>query len=385
MKKINSAITSPKGFMAAGIASGIKKSGKKDLGLIYSQTPALACALFTKNKVKAAPLLVCAKHLINNRAQAVIINSGNANCYTGKAGLKDAENMALISAKVLGIGKTDVLVASTGIIAKPMPMGNIIPGIKKVCLKLSKNGGNDVAKAIMTTDTFIKQASRSFKVAGKTVHIGAIAKGAGMIFPNLESFPKHATMLVFITTDAGIEISALKNALKMAVEDSFNAISVDGCMSTNDTVLILANGEAKNKKIRLNSKDFTLFGNLLKSICKDLAKMIVLDAEGATKFIAIKISGAKSKLQAKEAGFAIANSLLFKTACFGENRNVGRVISALGSIGIHLENDKTKIELSSLEKKEISLEVDLQQGKASEIVYTCDLSPEYVKINAGYS
>ncbi len=385
MIKTSSGVTLPKGFKAAGFACGIKKSGKKDLALIFSQVPALSFGLFTKNKVKAAPLIITARHLANNRAQAIVANSGNANCYTGKTGISDAEKMAYLTAKAMGIKPSDCLVASTGIIAKPMPMDKIVPGIKHLCLKVSKKGGIDAAKAIMTTDKVVKQASVSFKAGTKKVSIGAIAKGAGMIFPQLEAFSKHATMLCFITTDADIEFPALKESLSSAVNESFNRISVDACMSTNDMVLILANGQAGNKKIKLNSKEFNLFKNSLIDICKALAKKIVIDAEGATKFIEIKIKGARSVKLAKEAGFAVANSALFKTAIFGENRNVGRIISALGAIGISLDEHKTKIKLSSLEKKNIVLEVGLGQGKYSSVVYTCDLSPEYVKINAGYS
>ena len=384
MSKTNSSITAPKGFKAAGVSCGIKKSGKKDLALIFSQVPALACGLFTKNKVKAAPLIITARHLSNNKAQAIIANSGNANCYTGNIGINDAKKMAYLTAKAMDISSSDVLVASTGIIAKPMPMDKIIPGIKHLCLKVTKKGGIDAARAIMTTDKIIKQEAVSLKVGKAKISIGAIAKGAGMIFPQLEAL-KHSTMLCFITTDADIELAALKKSLECAVDESFNTISVDACMSTNDMVVILANGEAKNKIIKASSKEFNLFKNALTSICKALAKEIVLDAEGATKFIEIKIKGAKSVQLSKEAGFSIANSALFKTAIFGENRNVGRVISALGAIGISLDEHKTKIKLSSLKKKNIFLEVDLGQGKYSSVVYTCDLSPEYVKINAGYS
>lgn len=380
-----SAITRPKGFNAAGVPCGIKKSGKKDLALIFSRIPALAFGLFTKNKVKAAPLIITARNLSNNRAQAIVANSGNANCYTGRSGISDAKKMAYLTAKAMGINSSDVLVASTGIIAKPMPMDKIIPGIKHLCLKVSKKGGIDAAQAIMTTDKVVKQAAASFKAGKAVISIGAIAKGAGMIFPQLEAFSKHATMFCFITTDANIELSALKESLYYAVNESFNRISIDACMSTNDMVLILANGQALNKKIKLNSKEFKLFKNSLTDICKILAKKIVVDAEGATKFIEIKIEGAKSAKLAKEAGFAVANSALFKTAVFGQNRNVGRVISALGAIGITLDEHKTKIKLSPLEKKNIFLEVDLAQGKHKSVVYTCDLSPEYVRINAGYS
>jgi glutamate N-acetyltransferase/amino-acid N-acetyltransferase len=379
------AVTKPKGFLAAGISCGIKRSGKKDLGLIFSKVTSLAYGLFTSNKVKAAPLLVTASHLAKHKARAIIVNSGNANCYTGKRGLNDARAMAVQTAKELKIKASDCLVASTGIIGKPLPMAKIFSTIPALCSKLSKAGARDAALAILTTDTFVKEASKTFTIAGKRICIGAMAKGAGMIFPNLVDGYKHATMLCFVTTDAHIQLAALKKALQLAAADSFNSITVDGCMSTNDMVLILANGQAGNSQIKPDTKEFKQFCANIKSVCLDLAKKIVLDAEGATKFIEISIKRAKSASLAKEAGFAIANSSLFKTACFGENRNIGRVISALGAIGISLPQKQTKIYLSSLKKKNILLEVDLGQGKYSSVVYTCDFSPEYVKINAGYS
>lgn len=378
------AITKPKGFLAAGISCGIKISGKKDLALIYSQVPALGCGLFTSNKVKAAPLLVTAGHLRKGTVRAIVINSGNANCFTGKQGLVDAKKMSVVTANFLGINESEVLVASTGIIGKPMPMQKIIPGIKELCSRLSRARGKDAASAIRTTDTFSKEIAKSFKVGLKTVTIGAMAKGAGMIFPHLAD-SSHATMLCFIATDACIQIAALKAALKQAVEYSFNAISVDGCMSTNDMVLILANAAAKNKPIKINSQDYGKFCAGLTAVCKDLAKKIVLDAEGATKFIQIHIKGAHSAPEARQAAFAIANSNLFKTACFGENRNVGRVIAAVGAAGIPFNQQKASLRLSSLKSRFINLEVNLGQGKSESVVYTSDLSPAYVHINAGYS
>ncbi|MBU2541093.1 MAG: bifunctional glutamate N-acetyltransferase/amino-acid acetyltransferase ArgJ [Candidatus Omnitrophica bacterium] len=377
-----SAITRAKGFFAAGISCGIKKSNKKDLALILSVNKALATGLFTANSVKAAPLLVTRDHLKNGRAQAILINSGNANCFTGVGGLADARKVVRLVAKCLTIKTADVLTASTGIIAKPLPLNKIIPSIPSLCLKLRRGGGQDAAYAIQTTDTFLKQAAKSFKIGAKTVSIGAMAKGAGMVFPHLRG---HATTLCFITTDADIQYRALKEALGFAVEESFNAITIDGCMSTNDMVLILANAAANNRKIKLGSREFYKFRDILSGICKELAKKVVADAEGASKFIEIRIKGAKTQIQAKQAAFAIANSALFKSACFGENKNIGRIVQSVGAIGIKLEERKTKISLSNLRSKNIIVGVDLGQGKFDSVVYTSDLTPAYVKINAGYN
>lgn len=369
----------PAGFKANGVVCGLKKSGKLDLALIYSKFPAVASAKFTTNSIIAAPLIVCKKHLnLAKKFQAVLINSGNANCFTGKSGIQDAQATAGYVASQLKIARNSVLVNSTGIIAKKLDIAKIKKAIPGLVRGLSSAGIHKAGKAIMTTDTFIKEASVSLKLGAKVVHICGIAKGAGMIAPHM------ATMLCFIMTDTNITKGALSRALSEAVENSFNCITVDGCMSTNDTVLVLANAAAGNKIIS-GGKNLQDFSNALKSICLDLAKMVVRDAEGATKFIQIDVNQAKDLHEAKKVALNIANSVLFKTAVFGENPNFGRVVAAVGASGIKISEEQLKIKLGSLKGKQVKLAVSLSRGKAKATVYTSDLTPEYVKINAEYN
>lgn len=383
MKIINAGVTGPKGFLASGISCGIKRSGKKDLALIYSSKPASAVGVFTNNKIVAAPIKVNQENLKDHKGRAIIINSGNANCFTGKQGFKNAVLITKMVAKNLQISSKDVLVASTGIIGKRLPVDKIKKAVPLLVKKLSRTGSRDANLAIMTTDTMAKSIAVSFKVGNKTVNIGAIAKGAGMIYPRLVS--RHATMLCFITTDVNISPPALKTALVTAVNQSFNCISVDGCTSTNDMVLILANGSANNPMLKINTNGFARFQSALSFICLDLAKKIVKDAEGATKFIQIEIIGGRSYSEAKTAGFAIANSSLFKTACYGNDPNWGRIVAALGSSGININEEKLKISFSSFKKKQIKITINLNQGNKTATVYTSDLSPEYIRINAEYN
>lgn len=379
MKIISGGITSPNGFTANGLAAGIKKSGKPDLALIYCAQPAVTAGVFTRNSIKAAPLIVTQEKLKNNRAQAIIINSGNANCFTGDFGLLYARKSAELIARLLVIDADDVLAASTGIIGKPLPYNKIRTAASKLVSGLSKKGGNLAAAAILTTDLVTKEAAVKITLNGKKITLGAMTKGSGMIAPNM------ATMLAFITTDAAMSAAMLKTALKNAVDQSFNSITVDGCMSTNDMVVVMANGFAKNKTISTTGKDFTVFCQALNYTCLDLAKKIVLDAEGATKFIEITITGAKSVAQAKEAGFAIANSNLVKTAAFGSNPNWGRVAAAVGSLGLAVTEKQLKIHFSPFSKKNININVNLNLGRQGATVYTSDLSIEYVKINGSYN
>jgi len=369
----------PAGFKANGVACGLKKSGKLDLALLYSEVPALASAKFTTNSIIAAPLIVSKKHLKSaGKVQAVLVNSGNANCFTGNSGIKDAESSAGFVAQELKIAKSSVLVNSTGIIGKKLDIARIKQGIPELVLGLSVSGIQKAEKAIMTTDTFAKEVSANLKIGVKSVRICGIAKGAGMIAPDM------ATMLCFIMTDALITKQALDKALSAAVDKSFNCISVDGCMSTNDTVLVLTNGVAGNKIIS-EGRSLQDFSEALDSVCLDLAKMVVMDAEGATKFIRIDVCQAKNYREAKKIALNIANSLLFKTAVFGENPNFGRVAAAVGASGFKIREDQLKIKLGSLKQKHIKLTVSLSQGKASATVYTSDLTPEYIKINAQYN
>jgi glutamate N-acetyltransferase / amino-acid N-acetyltransferase len=378
MKKILKAIL-PKGFKANGLACGLKKSGKPDLALIYSQFPALASAKFTTNSIIAAPLIVCKKHLKSTKKfQAILVNSGNANCFTGKLGIKDAQDTVDCLAQELKIVANSVLVNSTGIIGKRLDLDKIKQALPELVSGLSNFGIHKAKMAIMTTDTFAKEISLSLKVGARIVHICGIAKGAGMIAPNM------ATMLCFIMTDAAITQGALNKALAAAVDKTFNCISVDGCMSTNDTVLVLANAAAGNKVIS-QGRDLRNFSQGLEVICLNLAKMVVIDAEGATKFIQIDVIQAKHIQEAKSIALSIANSVLFKTAVYGQNPNFGRVAAAVGASGFRIKEEQLKIRLGSLKGKQVKLTVNLSRGKARCTVYTSDLTPEYVRINAQYN
>lgn len=386
----------PKGFVANGLHCGIKKSCKNDLALIYSRVPAKVACVFTANAVKAAHIHIDKKYLKqSNTCQAIIVNSGNANCANGKTGLKDAEDLCGSLSKIIGTKKSQVLIASTGIIGKKLAVEKIKKSLLPLVMGLNRYHAKEAALGIMTTDTHPKEVSASFKFGKSVVNIGGIAKGAGMIHPNM------ATMLSFITTDVKINAGLLKKALKKAVDNSFNLISVDGCMSTNDTVIILANGLSNNKVINSeNSIEFKLFFKKLQEVCLKLAKMIVSDAEGATKFITIKAKGAKNDKQAKEVAFSIATSTLFKAAAFGSNPNWGRVIAAAGSALSDLKENSISIKLNKatvfkkgkpvnfsknvLKKKEIEVLLDLGLGKSEAEIYTADLSSKYIEINARY-
>ncbi len=373
-------VTAPKGFKANGIAAGIKRSGKRDLALIVSDVPAVSAAVYTKNSVKAAPLLVSQKHLRGHKAQAIIANSGNANCFTGKSGLACAQRTTEIIGKLLGIPKEKVVVASTGIIGRPLSFKKIQNAAKGLVHGLSVKGETFAAEAILTTDLKEKTIAVQVNLGGKTVTIGACAKGSGMIAPDM------ATMLAFVTTDAAVSAPMLQKALRHANERSFNSITVDGCMSTNDMAVVLANGFARNKRIVTAGKDFDVFTKALTHVCLDLAKKIVIDGEGATKFIEIQISGGKTHAQAQKAGLAIANSVLVKTAAFGSNPNWGRVAAAVGSLGVAgVTEDTLRIKFSDFKRKDITITVNLNKGRATATVYTCDLSYDYVKINGEYN
>jgi len=379
MKTIKGGITTAQGFLANGLWCGIKKSGKPDLSLITCKIPATSVGVFTKNSIIAAPLVVTKKKIKNNKAQAIITNSGNANCFTGKFGLVYAEKTSELIAKLLNILKNDVLVSSTGIIGKPLPFKKIKKAAPALVNKLSRKNAKISAKAILTTDTFEKEIAVELMVGKKKVKIGAMAKGSGMIAPNM------ATMLCYIATDISISAPLLKLALKDACATSFNSITVDNCMSTNDMVIAMANGLAKNSKIVKKSSDYKKFCEALQFACLDLAKKIVIDGEGATKFITVSVSSAKNNAQAKKVAFAIANSNLVKTAAYGSNPNWGRVAAAVGSLGLNITDKQLKIKFSSFEKKNISIHVDLNIGSSSWTVYTSDLSTGYVKINGKYN
>ena len=357
----------PKGFLLSGTHCGIKRK-KLDLGLIYAQEPCKVVGLFTANANPAYSVTFCKKN-INNPIKAILVNSGNANCYSHKQGLKDTEDIASKLAKKLGVKTSNILFASTGIIGKKLPKNKIVKSFGQLIKKLGKSASN-FSQSILTTDTSAKMAGAN--VAGTTI-LG-FAKGAGMICPNM------ATMLGFIITDVDMGLGLLRKIVKEAVDSSFNSISIDGCMSTNDTVFV-----ATSKKVPLKSKaQIKAFSQKLKGVCLALAKMIVKDGEGASKFVEIEIKGAKSSVEAKKAGMSLANSPLFKSALYGANANWGRIISSLGQAGIKV-GENISIKSTSLKKKEVKISVDLKRGKAKGVVYTCDLTPEYVKINAEYS
>jgi glutamate N-acetyltransferase/amino-acid N-acetyltransferase len=391
-------IATPRGFFASGVACGIKDKGR-DLALIYSEEPALAAGVFTTNLVKAAPVKLSQKYLrIYQRFQAIVANSGCANACTGEKGLKNAEEMAQETKRFLGLPEDiGVLVASTGLIGTPLPLDRIKRGIKRAVTNLKKRG-REASEAILTTDTFPKERVVKLNIEGKDCFLAGIAKGSGMIEPEM------ATMLAFVTTDILVEREFLYLSLKEAVEESFNLISVDGEMSTNDSVFILANGLAQNEEIRNSSPYATMFKSSLKKLLLDLAKMIVKDGEGATKFVIIRVEGAPSRKEAKKVGRRLSRSPLLKTALFGEELNWGRIMSALGSSGVDFNPDKIDVYLAGykvaengsaisfpedilnekMKEREIEIKVDLKSGKYALNFYTTDLSLKYVEINSFY-
>ena len=394
---LRSGITSPKGFIAAGIHCGIKKV-KRDLALIVSTSPATAAGVFTLNKVQAAPVLICKEHLRRSKTfKAIVINSGNANACTGQHGYDDAVIMAEVTAKELNIMPEEVFVSSTGVIGEQLPMEKIVNGIKKAVKYLDSGEHENAAKAIMTTDTFAKSISSTFIIDGKNVSIGGISKGSGMIHPNM------ATMLAFVTTDAGIEHDVFQILLKNVADKTFNKIIVDGDTSTNDMVIALANGQSEIK-IELETESYRIFEEQLYQILKKLAVDIVKDGEGATKLVEINVEGALNNNDADKAARTVALSPLVKTAIHGEDANWGRIIAAVGYSGIEFNPDKFEIYINgqqilkqnykvalsiqkanqTLKPNEINLLLKLNMGTGKATCWTCDLSAEYVKINGSY-
>ena len=364
-------ITAPEGFTAAALAAGIKQSGKLDLALIVSEVPAVAAGVFTTNQFKAAPVIVSQKNIKSGLCQAIIANAGNANCGTGKQGLEDAKRMAAETAKTLGLKPEHVLVASTGSIHHFLPMKNIVPAIRPLVAKLSKQGGEAAAQAILTTDTRKKEIS--IKADGYTV--AGIAKGSGMIHPNM------ATMFAFITTDAAIPRALLQKFLARAVDQSFNMTTVDQCQSTNDCVFALANGLSGSRVKGQGSR--VRFYRALEEVCVYLAKEIARDGEGATQLMEVRVSGARNEKEARLAARAIAGSDLLKCAVYGRDRNIGRILAAAGATRAKLDPDKMKADMK-FHKKETIITCDLGAGKASAVAWGCDLTEGYIKINAEY-
>ncbi|MBU2102737.1 MAG: bifunctional glutamate N-acetyltransferase/amino-acid acetyltransferase ArgJ [Candidatus Omnitrophota bacterium] len=361
----------PKGFLLSGINCGIKNK-KNDLGLICCDNFAAAVGFFTINKNKSYSVTV-STNKINNPIKAILVNSGNANCFSHVEGVRDTENLCAQLARALGVSSQNILIASTGIIGKKMPYQKIIDGLPT----LLAGRGRDIAgfnESILTTDTFKKISYARLAACNGPATILGFTKGAGMIAPTI------ATMLAFVLTDIDIPKKRLHAMARAAVQTSFNAITVDGCMSTNDTLFVLSSRKVKAS----GNRDYALFSEALKKVCLDLATMIVRDGEGATKFIEIEINGARTASEARRAGLALANSNLLKCALYGANPNWGRIIAALGAGGIPVHED-IGIALSPLQKKDIQITVDLKRGNKNAKVYTSDLTPEYVKINAEYS
>jgi glutamate N-acetyltransferase/amino-acid N-acetyltransferase len=387
------------GYKAWGIHCGVKKSDKKDLAIIYSEREAAVAGVFTKNRVKSASIVLDIMRAKSGKGQVVIANSGCANACTGKRGFSDARTTAEIAAREFGIMPEMVYVASTGVIGEFLPMSKIDTGISTAVGLLSSSGWEQAAEAIMTTDLFPKLAIVREEIGGKTVTIAGIAKGSGMIHPNM------ATMLCFIVTDANISAPMLKKSLLASAELSFNNISVDGDTSTNDLILCMANGAAGNKRPVVSSRDHKKFQACLDTVTRSLAKQVVKDGEGATKFVEIEVRNARNPIEAKRAAMAVAKSSLVKTALFGEDANWGRIMAALGYSGVDMEEARTDIYIGksklvekglgqgklaerdaalALKQREVQIVIDLHKGKKSATVWTCDMSYEYVKINAAY-
>jgi glutamate N-acetyltransferase/amino-acid N-acetyltransferase len=389
-------ISPPKGYTAGGLNCGLKE-GDKDLALIVSDRPASAAGMFTTNRVQAAPVHLNREHLQNGQAQAIIINSKNANACTGEQGLADARQTAQWLGSALNLPSEDVLVNSTGVIGVPLPMHCIESGVENIVPTLSDQGWNDAAEAIMTTDTVPKKASVHLRINGRDITIAGMTKGAGMIAPNM------ATMLAFVLTDAALSPQSLQNALQEAVTQSFNCITVDGDMSTNDTVLALANGAAGGTE--LSGEDLATFQTALNEICVSLAKQIARDGEGATKLITIRVAGAINDADARTVGLSVANSNLVKTAVFGRDPNWGRILCAVGYAGVPIDPEIVSVAMAgipiysngsgltfdqdqaikALGSSDIDIDIDLSQGNASATLYTCDLTYDYVRINAEYT
>ncbi|RII29312.1 MAG: ornithine acetyltransferase [Geobacter sp.] len=388
-----------KGFQFSAVEAAIKKPGRKDLALIFSEVPATACSVFTTNAVKAAPVLLSAKHIKKGMAQALVVNSGNANACTGEHGMLAALETSRLTAEGLGIPDELVQVSSTGVIGVQMPMDRLRTAIPGLVEGLSSGTLDEVAEAIMTTDTFPKMEARSGQAGGSSYTVAGIAKGAGMIMPNM------ATMLSFIITDAAVDPAFLEKSFRCAVDTSFNTITVDGDMSTNDTCLIMANAMANNPPIKPGTPEAEIFKALLHDVLLSLAKQIVKDGEGATKFVEVRVTGARNDIDAKRAALAIANSSLVKTAFFGQDANWGRIFAAVGYSGAEVDQSSLSLSFDDvimatkgifaggdteargtevLKKREFTVTVDLGLGSGTTTVYTSDLSHEYVSINADY-
>ena len=402
MKLISGGVCAAKGFTANGVHCGIRKNRtKRDLALIYSETPATAAAVYTTNLVKGAPLAVTKAHIADGKAQAILCNSGNANTCNAD-GVEIAEKMSLLAAETLGLKPEDIVIASTGVIGQPLPIEPIAAGMKPLAEGLNSDGSLSAAEGIMTTDTVVKEVAVEFEIGGKVCRIGGIAKGSGMIHPNM------ATMLVFITSDVAISPEMLQKALSSDIADTFNMVSVDGDTSTNDMVVVLANGRAGNQEITAEGPEFTMFMKALNTVTVHLCRMIAGDGEGATKLLECHVTGACDTANAKIVAKSGICSSLLKAAMFGADANWGRVLCAIGYSGanvdvnrvdvafrsakgtIHVCKNGAGIEFSEEIAKEILLEKEIEilvgcgEGPGTATAWGCDLTYDYVKINGDY-
>ncbi len=402
IKFIDGSVTAPKGFTASGLHCGIRKNkSKRDLALIYCEKPCAAAAVYTTNLVKSAPILVTQNNLKNGTAQAVICNSGNANTCNSD-GIEVAERTCELLAKELNIDPKDIIVASTGVIGQKLPLEPIANTIPELVSRLSANGATDAADAIMTTDTMKKEFAVEIEIDGKPIRIGGIAKGSGMIHPNM------ATMLCFVTTDAAISSDMLRIAVKEAADKSFNMVSVDGDTSTNDTLSVMASALAGNKEITAENDDYNIFVEALTELCRKLARKMAKDGEGATKLLVAKVSGAKSENDARGVAKTVVCSSLLKAAMFGADANWGRVLCAIGYSGCDVDINKVDVSFKSktgrvdvckngagidfseetaknvLVEDEIDIIIELNDGVGTAEAYGCDLTYEYVRINGDY-
>jgi glutamate N-acetyltransferase/amino-acid N-acetyltransferase len=403
IKEIQGGVTAPRGFRAGGVCCGIKKGKtKRDLGLVLSETRASAAAVYTTNLVKAAPILITREHLADGYAQAVIVNSGNANACNGERGLADARRMAALAAQASGVEAIDVIVASTGVIGQPLPIDAIEKGMPALMASVSAQGAALAREAIMTTDTKEKEIAIEFAIGGKTVRMGGMAKGSGMIHPNM------ATMLAFLTTDCAVEPEALKAALSESATRTYNCVSVDGDTSTNDMLCALANGMAGNEPIKAGTREYLEFRSALDYVNRYLSRAIAADGEGATRLLECAVSGAESDAAARTLAVSIISSSLVKAAFFGADANWGRILCAMGYSGAPFDPSRVSVSFRSaagsidvcregasigfdeerakaiLLEKEIGIEVAAGSGPGRAEAWGCDLTYDYVKINGDY-
>ena len=388
-------VTAPSGYRAAGVQTGVKESGAKDLALVYSTRPASAAAVYTTNKVQGAPIAIDREHLADGKARAVILNSGNANVCNGHVGLDHARRMCAQTASELSLQTEEVLVCSTGLIGVPLPIAQIEAGIPRLVAALSEEGGGDAAEAILTTDTVPKSCAVEVELESGRAVVGAMAKGAAMIAPNM------ATMLSVVTTDAAVPSGPLQELLSQAIQRTFNCITVDGDMSTSDTVILMANGAAEE----LSERDSEGLYEGIECVCRQMAQAIARDAEGSSKLITIAVRGAATEAEARQVGIAVANSSLVKTAAFGNDPNWGRILCAMGYAGVDFDPARVRVVLcgtdiygngaglaydasklsAAMQAEEMAIDIDLAMGSAAAEIFTCDLTYEYVRLNAEYT